>query len=164
VTDAGGLYLVPAFTGLGAPHWDMYARGCLVGINRGTTQEHVIRAALESIAYQSDDLLLAMQKDTGRVITALKADGGASRNRLLMQMQADISGKEVRRPVVSETTALGAAYLAGLAVGLWADLGEIRALWQCEAAFTPQMDGERRAVLKKGWDKAVGRSLDWAER
>jgi len=164
VADSGGVYLVPAFTGLGAPYWDMYARGCLVGITRGTTQEHITRAALESIAYQSDDLIWAMERDTGTAITALKADGGASQNRLLMQLQADLSGKVVRRPVVSETTALGAAYLAGLAVGLWKDLEELQTLWQCDATFRPEMDEARRAALRKGWDKAVGRSLDWAER
>ncbi|MCL2588886.1 MAG: FGGY-family carbohydrate kinase, partial [Oscillospiraceae bacterium] len=164
VPDSGGVYLVPAFTGLGAPHWDMYARGCLIGMTRGTTQEHVIRAALESIAFQSDDLIRAMEKDTGHAISALKVDGGASRNRLLMQLQADISDKTVYRPVISETTALGAAYLAGLAVGVWKDLDEIRGLWQCDVTFKPGMDAERRATLKRGWDRAVGRSLDWVER
>ena len=164
VADTGGVYLVPAFTGLGAPHWDMYARGLLIGITRGTRREHVIRAALESIAYQSDDLITAMEKDTGEQITELKADGGASRNGLLMQFQADISNKNVRRPKISETTALGAAYLAGLATGMWSGLEEIRQLWECDEMFTPQMDEETRANLRHGWHKAVGRSLDWAER
>ena len=164
VANTGGVYLVPAFTGLGAPHWDMYARGLLIGITRGTRREHVIRAALESIAYQSDDLIVAMEKDTGEQITELKADGGASRNGLLMQFQADISNKIVRRPKISETTALGAAYLAGLATGMWSGLEEIRQLWECDEKFTPQMDEETRADLRHGWYKAVGRSLDWAER
>jgi len=119
---------------------------------------------LESIAYQSDDLIRAMEADTGSTIKELKADGGASRNRLLMQLQADISGKKVYCPAVSETTALGAAYLAGLAVGFWTDLAELRALGQGGLCFTPQMEEARRATMKRGWDKAVGRSLDWAER
>ena len=163
VADTGGVYLVPAFTGLGAPHWDMYARGCLVGITRGTKQAHVIRAALEAIAYQSDDLICAMEKDLGSVVRELKVDGGASRNRLLMQFQADISDKVVRRPTISETTALGAAYLAGLAVGFWSNLAELKARWQADATFTPQMETEKRENLKAGWDKAVGRSLNWIE-
>ncbi|MCL2568017.1 MAG: glycerol kinase GlpK [Oscillospiraceae bacterium] len=164
VPDSGGVYLVPAFTGLGAPYWDMYARGCLVGLTRGTKQEHIIRAALESIAFQSDDLIRAMEKDTGKLITVLKADGGASQNRLLMQLQADISDKPVCRPVVSETTALGAAYLAGLAVGMWSDLDEIRRLWQCDVTFEPLMDAAKRTALKQGWDRAVGRSLGWINK
>ena len=164
VADTGGVYLVPAFTGLGAPHWDMYARGLLIGITRGTRREHVIRAALESIAYQSDDLITAMERDTGEQITELKADGGASRNGLLMQFQADISNKNVRRPKISETTALGAAYLAGLATGMWSELEEIKQLWECDEIFTPRMGEEVRADLRRGWHKAVGRSLDWEER
>jgi glycerol kinase len=163
VGDSGGVYLVPAFTGLGAPHWDMYARGCIVGITRGTTREHVIRAAEECIAYQSNDLINAMEKDTGVTIPELKADGGASRDSLLMQFQADISQKTVLRPVVSETTALGAAYLAGLAAGIWTR-DEIKSLWRRDAAFTPRMEENARSALLKGWKKAVGRSLDWEER
>ena len=162
VEDTGGVYLVPAFTGLGAPYWDPYARGCLIGITRSTRQEHVIRAGLEAIAYQSNELIGAMERDARQVVTQLKVDGGASRNRLLMQFQADISNKTVRRPLVSETTALGAAYLAGLAVGFWTDLAEVKALWSEDAAFEPKMDETRRGELKAGWDQAVGRSLDWA--
>ena len=129
VPDTGGVYLVPAFTGLGAPYWDMYARGCLVGLTRGTTREHIIRAAQESIAYQSWDLVRAMVQDTGLPLAELRVDGGASRDRFLMQFQADILDKPVRRPMIRETTALGAAYLAGLAVGVWDSLDEIRAQW-----------------------------------
>jgi len=140
----------------------MYARGCLIGLTRGTRQEHVIRAGLEAIAYQSDELIGAMERDAGQVVTQLKVDGGASRNRLLMQFQADISDKTVRRPSVNETTALGASYLAGLATGFWNDLTEIKKLWKEDAAFTPKMDEARRTALKVGWSKAVGRSLDWA--
>ena len=163
VPDTGGVYLVPAFTGLGAPYWDMYARGALVGITRGTKREHIIRAAQESIAYQSMDLVQAMEKDSGQSITELKVDGGASRDRFLMQFQADILGKSVSRPVIRETTALGAAYLAGLAVGVWKDTDEIRRLWHCDVKFNSQMDSEKRETLSRGWHKAVGRSLDWEE-
>ena len=163
VENAGGVYLVPAFTGLGAPHWDMYARGCIVGITRGTTREHIIRAAEESIAYQSRDLIRAMERDAGITIAELKADGGASRDRLLMQFQADVARKTIRRPAVRETTALGAACLAGLAAGVWSGLEELKRLWKCEAAFEPEMDETERAALLNGWDKAVGRSLRWAE-
>jgi glycerol kinase len=164
VKDAGGVYLVPAFTGLGAPHWDMYARGCIVGVTRATGREHIIRAAEESIAYQCYDLIRAMERDTGGRIAGIKADGGASRDCLLMQFQADISGVDVRRPVIRETTALGAASLAGLAVGVWSGLEELRRLWRCDMTFTPQMEENRRNSLLGGWNKAVGRSLDWAER
>ncbi len=163
VDSTGGVYFVPAFTGLGAPHWDMYARGAIVGITRGTRPEHIIRAAQESIAYQSMELVEAMQKDTGLVIDELKVDGGASRDEFLMQFQADILDCTVRRPVVRETTALGAAYLAGLAVGFWKDLDEIRSLWQCDVSYAPGMDESVRAEGKRGWAKAVGRSLDWQE-
>ena len=163
VEDTGGVYLVPAFTGLGAPYWDMYARGCLIGLTRGTRREHIIRAAQESIAYQSADLVRAMERDTGVPLAELKVDGGASRDRFMMQFQADILDKRIRRPVVRETTALGAAYLAGLAVGVWSGREEIRRLWSCDAAFTPDMDPIRRDSLLRGWHKAVGRSLDWEE-
>lgn len=163
VPDTGGVYLVPAFTGLGAPYWDMYARGALVGITRGTRREHIIRAAQESIAYQSMDLVQAMEKDSGQSITELKVDGGASRDRFLMQFQADILGRSVSRPVIRETTALGAAYLAGLAVGVWKDTDEIRRLWHCDVKFENQMDPAKREMLSRGWHKAVGRSLDWEE-
>ncbi|GHV92043.1 glycerol kinase [Spirochaetia bacterium] len=163
VSDTGGVYLVPAFTGLGAPYWDMYARGCIVGLTRGTKRYHIIRAAEESIAYQSLDLVRAMEKDTGSKLPELKVDGGASRDKFLMQFQADIINGTIRRPVVRETTALGAAYLAGIAVGFWKDLGEVRAMWKCDTAFSPAMDDTRRKTLIAGWHKAVGRSRDWAE-
>ena len=163
VPDNGGVYLVPAFTGLGAPHWDMYARGTIVGITRGTKREHIIRAAQESIAYQVADLVRAMKADTGLPMTTLKADGGASRDRFLMQFQADIINCEVRRPAIRETTALGAAYLAGLAAGVWKDLEEIRGLWACDTVFTPDMEEEQRQRMLADWDDAVGRSRNWAK-
>ena len=163
VPDTGGVYLVPAFTGLGAPYWDMYARGALVGITRGTKPEHIIRAAQESIAYQSMDLVQAMEKDSGRTLSELKVDGGASRDRFLMQFQADILGKTVSRPMVRETTALGAAFLAGLAVGVWKDTDEIRSQLVCDVCFESRMEEEKRETLIRGWHKAVGRSLDWEE-
>ena len=162
VPDNGGVYLVPAFTGLGAPYWDMYARGCIVGLTRGTRREHIIRAAQESIAYQVADLVRAMEADTGVPLTQLKADGGASRDRFLMQFQADILDRQVRRPMIRETTALGAAYLAGLAAGVWRDREELRRLWVCDPAYTPDMAPARRAALMDGWHRAVGRSRGWA--
>lgn len=162
VEDTGGVYLVPAFTGLGAPHWDMYARGCIIGITRGTKREHIIRAAQESIAYQSYDLVKAMEKDTGVSIRELKVDGGASRDAFLMQFQADVLDCEVRRPMIRETTALGAAYLAGLAVGVWKDTDEIRKLWNCDTVFQSQMKAERREKLLRDWHRAVERSKEWA--
>ncbi len=162
VPDSGGVYLVPAFTGLGAPWWDMYARGAILGVTRGTKREHIIRAAQESIAYQVTDLLRAMESDTGVPLTQLKADGGASRDQFLMQFQADIMDRPVHRPAIRETTALGAAYLAGLAVGVWRDREEIKGLWKCDQIFRPQMDASRRERLLAGWHKAVGRSRDWA--
>ena len=163
VPDTGGVYLVPAFTGLGAPYWDMYARGALVGITRGTGRDHIIRAAQESIAYQVWDLAEAMGKDTGIPLAALNADGGASRDSFLMQFQADILNKPVCRPKIRETTALGAAYLAGLAVGFWGGREEIRALRQTDRLYRPDMDGETRERLLRGWHKAVGRAQSWAE-
>ena len=162
VEDTGGVYLVPAFTGLGAPHWDMYARGCIIGITRGTKREHIIRAAQESIAYQSYDLVKAMEKDTGVSIRELKVDGGVSRDAFLMQFQADVLDCEVRRPMIRETTALGAAYLAGLAVGVWKDTDEIRKLWNCDTVFQSQMKAERREKLLRDWHRAVERSKGWA--
>ena len=162
VPDNGGVYLVPAFTGLGAPYWDMYARGVLVGLTRGTRREHIIRAAQESIAYQVADLVHAMESDTGVPLTQLKADGGASRDLFLMQFQADIIDREVRRPAIRETTALGAAYLAGLATKVWQNTDEIRQLWMCDTAFTPRMEADQRERLMAGWHKAVGRSRDWS--
>jgi glycerol kinase len=161
--DSGGVYLVPAFTGLGAPYWDMYARGCIVGITRGTKRNHIIRAAEESIAYQSLDLVRAMEKDTGTKIAELRVDGGASRDGLLMQFQADILDSCICRPVIRETTALGAAFLAGLAVGFWKGREELKRRWGIDKTFSPQMDGEKREKLLAGWHKAVGRSRDWVE-
>jgi glycerol kinase len=163
VEDSGGVYLVPAFTGLGAPYWDMYARGCIVGITRGTNRRHIIRAAEESIAYQSLDLVRAMEKDTGLRLGELKVDGGASRDAFLMQFQADIMGGKILRPAVRETTALGAACLAGIAVGFWKDQGEVKSRWKEDARFIPAMTEERRETLLAGWHKAVGRSRAWAD-
>jgi len=163
VDDTGGVYLVPAFTGLGAPYWDQYARGCIIGITRGTKREHIIRAAQESIAYQSCDLVEAMEKDTGIALKEMKVDGGASRDGFLMQFQADILGKLVARPVIRESTALGACYLAGLATGVFKDLDQIRSLWRSDTVFLPEMASDRAAKLLEGWRKAVGRSLNWAE-
>ena len=161
VPDTGGVYMVPAFTGLGAPHWDMYARGLLIGITRGTKRTHIIRAALESIAYQSADLLEAIVADTGAPIESLSVDGGASANAFLMQFQADILGVEVCRPEVYESTALGAAYLAGLAVGFWKK-DELLAARKIADRYMPQMDESTRAKRRRGWKKAVSRALDWA--
>ena len=163
VPDTGGVYLVPAFTGLGAPYWDMYARGALVGLTRGTNRDHIIRAAQESIAYQSWDLVDAMEKDTGSPLSALNADGGASRDKFLMQFQADILNKPVRRPVIRETTALGAALLAGLATGVWSSQEEVKSRMKTDSLYEPAMDEAKRQKLLRGWHKAVGRSLDWAE-
>ncbi|MBQ1236901.1 MAG: glycerol kinase, partial [Oscillospiraceae bacterium] len=162
VPDNGGVYIVPAFTGLGAPHWDMYARGAVLGITRGTTREHIIRAALESIAYQSSDVLFAMEEDTGIRLENLRVDGGASANRFLMQFQSDIMGRTVLRPAIAETTALGAAFLAGLAVGVWKDKEEIRATWVAKNRYEPQMEEETRRKLLRKWNKAVEKSRDWA--
>ncbi|HWS41486.1 MAG TPA: glycerol kinase GlpK [Pseudoflavonifractor sp.] len=163
VNDTGGVYLVPAFTGLGAPYWDMYARGCIVGLTRGTRREHIIRAAQESIAYQVADLVGAMEADTGLTLNHLKADGGASRDRFLMQFQADILGRSVRRPMIRETTALGAAYLAGLATGVWRNREEIMGLWVCDTTYTPEMEQTRREALLGGWRRAVDHSRGWAK-
>jgi glycerol kinase len=161
VKDSGGVYLVPAFTGLGAPYWDMYARGCIIGLTRGTKRDHIIRAAEEAIAYQSHDLLSAMEKDIGVKITELRVDGGASRDKFLMQFQADISGALIRRPEIRETTALGAAYLAGIAVGFWKDLEELGSRWKSYKTFSPEMEDEKRETLLAGWHKAIGRSRGW---
>ena len=163
VPDNGGVYLVPAFTGLGAPYWDMYARGAIVGITRGTKMEHIVRAAQESIAYQVTDLVRAMEADTGIKLQSLKADGGASRDSFLMQFQADVVGCSVRRPVIRETTALGAAYLAGLAVGVWKDIGEIRKLWACDVEYRPEIGQNEREKLMQNWHRAVERSRGWAK-
>jgi glycerol kinase len=163
VPDTGGVFFVPAFAGLGAPYWDAYARGTIVGISRGTTKAHIARATLAGITYQSADVLEAMQKDAAIALTELRVDGGASRNDLLMQFQADVLGVPVVRPVVTETTALGAAYLAGLAVGYWASKEEIAAQWQVDRRFTPQMGADERAQRLATWRKAVQRARDWVE-
>ncbi len=163
VKDTGGVYLVPAFTGLGAPWWDQYSRGTLVGMTRGTGRAHVVRAALEAIAYQSADLMQAMVQDCGFTPTRLQVDGGASANAFLMQFQADVMDVPVVRPVVMETTALGAALLAGLAVGVYATLEETAQAWQQDASFTPGMEAHQRKNLLSGWHKAVERAKDWAE-
>ncbi|ABR36618.1 MULTISPECIES: glycerol kinase GlpK [Clostridium] len=163
VEDNGGVYVVPAFTGLGAPYWDMYARGAIFGLTRGANRNHIIRAALESIAYQSKDLIDAMQEDAGCKLTRLKVDGGASRNNLLMQFQADITGAEVVRPIITETTALGAAYLAGLAVGFWKSKEEIAEKWAVSQSYSPNLAEEKKEKLYKGWKKAVKRAEGWEE-
>ncbi|AWL04572.1 glycerol kinase GlpK [Massilia oculi] len=162
VPDSGGVMLVPAFTGLGAPHWDPYARGAILGMTRGTSAAHVARAAVEAIAYQSAELLAAMQKDAACAVTELRADGGAARNDLLMQFQADLLGVEVVRPRVTETTALGAAYLAGLACGYWESLEAIEAQWRVERRYEPTMDAGRRADLLARWGRAVAHARSWA--
>ncbi len=160
IDDTDGVYVVPAFAGLGAPYWDMYARGAIFGLTRGTNKAHIIRATLESLAYQTKDVIGSMENDSDITLQALRVDGGAVANNLLMQFQADILGVQVERPVVSETTALGAAYLAGLAVGLWKkeDLSQNAKL---DATFQPQMDGAHRSKLYKGWKKAVSRTMEW---
>jgi glycerol kinase len=163
VEDNGGVYVVPAFVGLGAPYWDMYARGAIFGLTRGANRNHIIRAALESIAYQSKDLIDAMQEDAGCTLTRLKVDGGASRNNLLMQFQADITGAEVVRPIITETTALGAAYLAGLAVGFWESKEEIAEKWAVSQAYTPNLSEDKKEKLYRGWKKAVKRAEGWEE-
>ena len=163
VPDTGGVYLVPAFAGLGAPHWDQYARGLMAGITRGTTSAHIARAALEGIAYQVHDVLEAMQSDSGIKLKELRVDGGACANNLLMQFQADMLGVPVVRPRVSETTALGAAYLAGLAVHYWKDTAEIAKQWQADRRFIPAMKPARRQQLLSGWKKALSRAKKWED-
>ena len=162
VRDNGGVYVVPSFTGLGAPYWDMYARGAIFGLTRGTGRNHIIRAALESIAYQTCDVLHAMEEDTGLPLRELRVDGGASANNFLMQFQADIVDRTIRRPMIRETTALGAAYLAGLATGVWRDLDDIRSQWTLDRLYEPQMPAGQRETLLAGWHKAVGRTRGWA--
>jgi len=162
VDASGDVFLVPGFVGLGAPYWDPDARGTIVGLTRGTTKAHIARAALESIAFQSADVLTAMQRDAHRPLTELRVDGGAAKNDLLMQFQADITGVPVVRPEVTETTALGAAYLAGLATGFWSGLQEISDLWRAERRFEPAMQASQRDELIARWHKAVDRSRHWA--
>ena len=159
VPDSGGVFFVPALTGLAAPYWDQHARGTIIGITRGTTTAHIARAALDGIAFQTYDIARAMAKDMGAPLTELKVDGGASRNNLLMQYQANLLGIKVARPKITETTALGAAYLAGLAVGFWKDLDEIKQQWQVERTFDPVPDNEEIAAAKQGWADAVRRTL-----
>jgi glycerol kinase len=162
VPDNGGVYLVPAFAGLGAPHWDAYARGAMFGLTRGAGRGHIARAALEAIAYQSADVLDAMQRDAATTLSELRVDGGAAANNLLMQFQADLLGVPVVRPKVLETTALGAAYLAGLAVGFWASTDDIARNIRIDRRFEPSMPRERAAELRARWDQAIARSRDWA--
>jgi glycerol kinase len=161
VPDNGGVYLVPAFAGLGAPHWDAYARGTIVGLTRGSTAGHVARAAVESIAYQVSDLLAAVHRDAGIPLGELRVDGGAARNDMLMQLQADLLGVPVVRPTVTETTAIGAAYLAGLAVGFWASPEEIARQWSAERRFEPSMDPVDVGRLLGRWHDALDRAKGW---
>ena len=163
VPDTNGCYVVPAFTGLGAPYWDAYARGAVLGLTRGTNKNHIIRATLDSIAYQTNDVLAAMEADARLDLGALKVDGGAAANNYLVQTQSDISGTDVLRPRCVETTAMGAAYLAGLAVGYWKDLAEIRANWAVDREFAPAITAEARAEKLRGWQKAVACTRGWAE-
>jgi glycerol kinase len=161
VPDSGGVYLVPAFTGLGSPHWDAYARGTMVGLSRGTTRAHIARAALEAIAFQSAEVLVAMQADARQPLVELRVDGGATANNLMMQFQADLLGVPVVRPKVTETTALGAAYLAGLGVGFWSSPSEVAAKWQVDRRFEPAMSRDEAAARIRRWSQAVERSRDW---
>ena len=159
VPDNGGVYMVPALTGLGAPYWDPYAKGSILGISRGTTSAHIARAALEGIAFQTMDIVAAMEKDSGIHLGELKVDGGASRNNLMMQFQSDILGAKVIRPKVTETTALGAAYLAGLAIGFWESIDDVKKQWQSERVFTPSMNESTVKAAKAGWAEAISRTL-----
>jgi glycerol kinase len=161
--DTGGVYLVPAFVGLGAPYWDQYARGAIVGLTRGSGRAEIIRAALEAAAYQTRDVAQAMEADSGVQLKDLRVDGGMVANNWLMQFQADILGVRVQRPVVAETTALGAAYLAGLAVGYWDSLQDVTNNWAVDKVFTPTMSEGEREKLYKGWKRAVDRARDWAK-
>jgi glycerol kinase len=163
VPDCGGIYLVPAFAGLGAPHWDQYARGTITGITRGTTAAHIARAALDGIAFQVADVLDVMKQDSGLAMNELRVDGGASANNLLMQFQADMLQVPVVRPRVTETTALGAAYLAGLAAGFWKNRDEIHQTWQAERTFEPQMRADEAAHRRQRWAEALRRARDWEE-
>jgi glycerol kinase len=162
VPDSGGVYLVPAFVGLGAPHWDPHARGTIVGLTRDSRVEHIARAAVDAMAYQTRSVLEVMQQDAGLVLPHLKVDGGAAANAMLLQFQADQLGVPVRRPVVAETTALGAAYLAGLAVGYWQGFDDVRRNWALDREFSPAMPADVRARGYAGWTRAVERSLAWA--
>jgi len=161
VQDTGGVYFVPAFTGLGAPYWDPYARGMLIGLTRSTSRAQVVRAVLESLAYQTADVLRAMQQDAGIALQTLRADGGASANDFLMQFQSDLCHVPVTRPACVETTAMGAAFLAGLAVGFWADFSDVKRTVAVSRTFQPQMDSAQRMKKLAGWEKAVSRCRDW---
>ncbi len=163
VADTNGCYVVPAFTGLGAPYWDQYARGAIVGLTRGCNRAHIVRATLDSLTYQTYDVLNAMRADSGIALASLKVDGGASANNYLMQTQADIIGAPVLRPTCVESTAMGAAYLAGLAVGFWRDQAEIRKIWAVDRTFEPQLDAKSRDARLHGWHRAVQRAFDWAK-
>lgn len=163
VKDANGIYLVPAFTGLGAPYWDMYARGCIVGLTRGTNRAHFARAVLESIAYQVTDLVDAMTKDSNIILSEMRVDGGASVSNVMLQIQSNLISSKVNRPKLVETTALGAAYMAGLAVGFWKDFDEIEKAREVDRIFVPAIDNDTREAALKGWHKAVSRSRDWEE-
>ena len=163
VSDTNGVYVVPAFTGLGAPYWDQYARGAILGLTRGAGKAHLIRATVESLAYQVHDVILAMEKDSGIHLNTLKVDGGASANNFLMQFQADLLDAQVVRPGCIETTALGAAYLAGLATGFWKGSSEIQKNWNMEKTFSPSITEEKREQLLKTWKKAVSCVLGWAK-
>ena len=163
VKDTNGCYVVPAFTGLGAPYWDQYARGCIVGITRGVNKYHMVRATLESLAYQTCDVIRAMEADSGIRLAGLKVDGGASANNFLMQFQADVIGERVLRPACIETTAMGAAFLAGLATGFWKSTEEVCLNWAVERVFEPDMKEDDRNRRLKGWAKAVRYSFDWAK-
>ena len=163
VADTNGCYVVPAFTGLGAPYWDQYARGAIVGLTRGCNRAHIVRATLDSLTYQTYDVLNAMRADSGIALASLKVDGGASANNYLMKTQADIIGAPVLRPTCVESTAMGAAYLAGLAVGFWRDQAEIRKIWAVDRTFEPQLDAKSRDARLRGWHRAVQRAFDWAK-
>ena len=163
VADTNGCYVVPAFTGLGAPYWDQYARGAIVGLTRGCNRAHIVRATLDSLTYQTYDVLNAMRADSGIALASLKVDGGASANNYLMQTQADVIGAPVLRPTCVESTAMGAAYLAGLAVGFWRDQAEIRKIWAVDRTFEPQLDAKSRDARLHGWHRAVQRAFDWAK-
>ncbi|MBR6452090.1 MAG: glycerol kinase, partial [Lachnospiraceae bacterium] len=163
VKDTNGCYVIPAFTGLGAPYWDQYARGAIVGLTRGVNKYHIIRATLESVAFFATEVIRAMEQDSGVPLLSLKVDGGASANDFLMQTQADFANAPVKRPACVETTAMGAAYLAGLAVGYWKNRDEIRSNWKIDATFTPQISDEERGEKIKGFQKAVTRAFAWAK-
>jgi glycerol kinase len=162
VSDTGGVYVVPAFAGLGAPHWNQHARGSIFGMTRGTSDAHIARASLESIAYQTVDVLQAMQADSGIHVAELRVDGGATVNNSLMQFQADILGCNVIRPKITETTALGAAYLAGLAVGYWKNIDAIKSQWKADQQFSPEIDAATSKKLVAGWQRAVRATIEWA--